>query len=694
MSLTTVRTGSLQGSAKVIYNSYTIQGSSSAILQQGQSLIAGAANNGDRLTSENGLYIYVIQGDNNFVLYGYDYPGGNIISAWWAFQTVGFPYYFYSAGRITLESNGNLVNYDAGGVNRWQVGADGAGVAPYRLVLRNDHNAVLYDANDTIWWQTYSSSGSSIGPIVANTTLFNAPFLSLPGTSGSYVNLGANSPAHFDTRSSSLFMEAWIFSKAATGGNQQIIAITDASSSDWNCFIGTDNVVHFGYWAPSYTEILTGSISFNTWNHIALSWNPSTQAIYIFLNGTAYGPTYVSTTGVYTPSRELHIGSETTGSYFNGYIQDIRVVQGGAIPTTSFTPVAAPFGRASPTYITGMGITVLSLIAQYMQRIALTKSPNYSSKITLFNSPFVELYTFNTITFTNAGATGMYGPNTQQCISTYYNTNAWVIQTNYFNTVNGIQIWTVPNTTTYNIEVAGARGGNVWDHAGGGGRIMIINNIYLIRNAKLYIVVGQTGGESIYGQYGASISAGGGGATWIYNDVPNGITNLLFVAGGGGGTSWNGEYGDPGQITTSGTAGQGYAPYIGGDAGTNGGGGQGGQGQGSGNNGTNISGGQGGPDFGSGGAGGGGGMGIGILGATFYGGYAGVITQPGGFGGGGSAGGVAEYGGRGGGGGYNGGGGGGRGNRSAGGGGSYGYISWTDGGINNGYGYVTITKNV
>lgn len=198
--------------------------------------------------------------------------------------------------------------------------------------------------------------------------------LSLPGTSGNYMNLGSTNPAHFDTRVSNLFIEAWIYSNAANGSvNQQIIAVTDASTSDWNIFIGTDNLVHFGYWAPSYTEVKTGVISFAAWNHVAISWNYTTKAIYIFLNGTASGPTVTSTTGVYLSTREVHIGSETTGSVFNGYIRDIRVVQGGAVPTSTFSvPANVPFGLGTPTYVAGMGTTVMSLATQYMQQLNMT----------------------------------------------------------------------------------------------------------------------------------------------------------------------------------------------------------------------------------------------------------------------------------------------------------------------------------
>ena len=189
----------------------------------------------------------------------------------------------------------------------------------------------------------------------------------LPGTSGNYVNFGPTHPAHFDTRTSNLFMEAWVYCNAANGSvNQQIIAVTDVTSSDWNMFIGTDNRVHFGYWAPTYTEVVTsGTISFAAWNHVALSWDYTTRNKYVFLNGVASGPTTSGTTGVYTATREVRIGSETTGSVFNGYIRDTRVVQGGSVPTTSFTPDRAPFAQVSPSYVPSMGTPVLALDRQF-----------------------------------------------------------------------------------------------------------------------------------------------------------------------------------------------------------------------------------------------------------------------------------------------------------------------------------------
>jgi len=215
---------------------------------------------------------------------------------------------------------------------------------------------------------------SAISPYLVGTATANhsAPTsnvaIVLPGTSGNYVSFGSTHPAHFNTTTSNLFMEAWVYCNAANGSvNQQIIAVTDSSSSDWNMFIGTDNKVHFGYWAPTYTEVITsGTISFAAWNHVALSWDQGTRNKYIFLNGSMTGPTTSGTTGVYTATRELRLGSETTGSVFNGYIRDVRVVQGGSVPTASFTPDQAPFQMVAPAYTPNMGTPVLGLYQQYL----------------------------------------------------------------------------------------------------------------------------------------------------------------------------------------------------------------------------------------------------------------------------------------------------------------------------------------
>ena len=131
------------------------------------------------------------------------------------------------------------------------------------------------------------------------------------------------------------------------------------------------------------------------------------------------------------------------------------------------------------------------------------------------------LYEFKTHTFTNAGAEGSIGPTLEQVRSAYKNIT-WTNQ--YINMINnnGIQLWTVPQSGYYKINVIGAGGGGA-DIFGKGRDVELIT--YLKMNELIKILVGQKG--SIFNNNQGS----GGGGTFIfkYDNIP------IIVAGGGGG---------------------------------------------------------------------------------------------------------------------------------------------------------------
>jgi hypothetical protein len=108
-------------------------------------------------------------------------------------------------------------------------------------------------------------------------------------------------------------------------------------------------------------------------------------------------------------------------------------------------------------------------------------------------------------------------------------------------TTQGIQQWTAPKTGTYEIEVAGARGGNgspsYPSHRGGYSRI-VSGIVQLNINDVLYIAVGQ-GGLTLKGNYSESYVGGGGGGTFV---VKNGTPLLVAGGGGGGGTESSSQY--------------------------------------------------------------------------------------------------------------------------------------------------------
>ena len=143
-----------------------------------------------------------------------------------------------------------------------------------------------------------------------------------------------------------------------------------------------------------------------------------------------------------------------------------------------------------------------------------------------------SLYTFTTITFTNAGSTGSRGPTYAQMLAEYSGSNPWITSSLYFtSSIQGIQLWTVPATATYRFTAAGAQGGNnTTTPLSGGLGALVTTDITLNQNSQLAIVVGQRGLDR---STASSLNGGaGGGGTFVYDN--NTITYYLAVGGGGG----------------------------------------------------------------------------------------------------------------------------------------------------------------
>jgi len=95
---------------------------------------------GQSITSGDGRYRFVLQGDGNLVLYG---PGNQAL---WASNTAGHP----DVWDVVMQGDGNLVIYNVHGHALWA--SNTAGHAGAWLMIQNDANAVIYDpANHPLW---------------------------------------------------------------------------------------------------------------------------------------------------------------------------------------------------------------------------------------------------------------------------------------------------------------------------------------------------------------------------------------------------------------------------------------------------------------------------------------------------------------------------------------------------------------
>lgn len=81
------------------------------------------------------------------------------------------------------------------------------------------------------------------------------------------------------------------------------------------------------------------AITQNAWNHLEVS--KKSNVVYLFVNGTLV----LSAASTFNyPSGAISIGGKTNGvSTINGYIDELRYVNGRAIHTSSFTPPTAPY---------------------------------------------------------------------------------------------------------------------------------------------------------------------------------------------------------------------------------------------------------------------------------------------------------------------------------------------------------------
>jgi hypothetical protein len=198
-----------------------------------------------------------------------------------------------------------------------------------------------------------------------------------PGTTSTWMNLGTSTPVNFNTSLSNIFMECWVYSSRSY--NPNFITWHQGAAGgqeNWSMYFGTNGSLTTSIWgdvAGTATQGGTGvgsAIALNTWTHVgfAIANTASVYKTYIYVNGTptAYTPPAGWVPKFYAAGTTQIGGRNYSPDLTNMYIRDLRVVQGGIVPTTSFTPGSAPFSYTLPSYVTGSGSVVFTLLGQFV----------------------------------------------------------------------------------------------------------------------------------------------------------------------------------------------------------------------------------------------------------------------------------------------------------------------------------------
>ena len=244
-------------------------------------------------------------------------------------------------------STGTSTNAQAGSANR---GAGGGGAANQSGATRIGGNGgsgvvvisypdVYAAATSTTGSPTVSTSGS--GSI--SFTKASSQWISCPTSSN--FNLGSNNFtvecwAYFLTSASQLALFGQINSAASY--SSESVAFTTNASSQLAAEVAVGGT---GY------ALTSGTLSLGVWYHFALVRNSTVLTLYV--NGTSVGTTTVAGS-INSPSTAFTVGrfGDFTSTYFmNGYISNLRLVNGTAVYTSNFTPSTAPLTPITNTVL-------------------------------------------------------------------------------------------------------------------------------------------------------------------------------------------------------------------------------------------------------------------------------------------------------------------------------------------------------
>ena len=249
----------------------------------------------------------------------------------------------------------------------WRVGGSGTATDPYwpyvSTLLHGDgvnggqNNTFLDGSTNNFTLTRYgNTTQGSFNPFVSTypyAVVTNGGSAYFDGT-GDYLSIPSTTALIFPA-SGSFTVECWVYLKATSVDQIMISSGIGNGLNDWYLGITSTNVVQFI--APStsgptgYYAYGTTALAANTWYHIAATRVGGT--VRLFLNGTQETITQYqsgNSANQFGTTGLAYVGTYFgTASFLNGYISNLRVVNGTALYTASFTPPTVPLTAVTNT---------------------------------------------------------------------------------------------------------------------------------------------------------------------------------------------------------------------------------------------------------------------------------------------------------------------------------------------------------
>lgn len=177
-----------------------------------------------------------------------------------------------------------------------------------------------------------SWSGSGDATLTTSEKKFGSSSLRCEASKSSYIS-ATNSG--FAVGTGDLTAECWFYTEAAN--SIQVIFGASYYKSSFQIFIAYTGI----YFATNNANVIHGgSISNNTWYHVAVVRKAGTWAVY--LNGVSIG-TYSAGNDI--TRSDILIGANDWGNYMIGYIDEFRFTNGVGRYTSDFSPPTKEFSK-------------------------------------------------------------------------------------------------------------------------------------------------------------------------------------------------------------------------------------------------------------------------------------------------------------------------------------------------------------
>jgi hypothetical protein len=207
---------------------------------------------------------------------------------------------------------------------------------------------------------------------------------------GDYLTLSNN--AAFDFGSGDFTFECWFFltgntglsSSVRTGTLFSVFPNSGTLGTDYSCSVAGDaNTTGTGLSfaarnsGTQQNTNYTGTITQNTWHHVAVTKTGTTVSIYY--DGIRVQQNTSFTNVVNSGGHPIKVGAlffTSNNNYFPGYISNLRIVKGTAVYTANFTPPIAPL-----TPITGTSLLTCAdhrLVDDSPNNFTITRNGNVS----------------------------------------------------------------------------------------------------------------------------------------------------------------------------------------------------------------------------------------------------------------------------------------------------------------------------